>query len=219
LAQIIAEDKPGRLLIVEGADEVTFFKALCEFLDIGHLIQIEDYKGKDRLRLFLANLVEDSTSFDRLAHLGIVRDAGYNTNAFDSIRSALRHANTKNVLNQLPIPEKNFVPFGNQLKVSTLILPDDALEGTLENVVLESFKEDSIIACVNAYFACLTSNGLALTENVLPKATMRVFLAGKSVVTGDTRWWITDIYTQDWWSWDSPAFDSIKLFLRQMITD
>lgn len=131
----------------------------------------------------------------------------------------MRHANTKNVLNQLPIPEKNFVPFGNQLKVSTLILPDDALEGMLENVVLESFKEDSIIACVNAYFACLTSNGLALTENVLPKATMRVFLAGKSVVTGDTRWWITDIYTQDWWSWDSPAFDSIKLFLRQMITD
>jgi hypothetical protein len=46
---------------------------------------------------------------------------------------------------------------------------------------------------------------------------LRVFLAGKASDKLDEasekyKWWLADIYSSTWWSWDHPIFDDIKSF-------
>ena len=80
-----------KLLIGEGREEVVFFTALLKHLDLND-VQIEEYRGKDRLRPYLRGL-HVRPNFPQLVSLGIVRDADADaTSAFQSVSGALRDA-------------------------------------------------------------------------------------------------------------------------------
>ena len=71
-------------------------------------------------------------------------------------------------------------PAGESPKVSTIILPDEGVEGMLEDLVLSAYSEDPVSSCVEDYFHCLEERRVTLKRTVLPKARVRVFIAGKS---------------------------------------
>ncbi len=210
-----------RLLLVEGDDDKAFFLSLAKHLDIQSEIYIYNYDGRDKLDDALITLVNDPR-FELLKHIGIVRDADFNTDAFSSVRSRLLRANRINPRHQLPVPVRVMESAGDELKLSVLILPDK-VEGMLENLVLNAFRDDPAMECVDQYFACLQDLGITFKQVIDPKARTRVFLSAKAV---DDRydhrtaeaWELAYIFRLEWWSWNSPVFDIAKAFLRQLVT-
>ena len=87
----IPDDEP-RLLLVEGADDKEFFRKLAEHLGIRDRIYLVEYQGKSNLVKYLIMILQDG-HFANRRHIGIVQDSDYNTNAFDSVISALKKAN------------------------------------------------------------------------------------------------------------------------------
>ena len=212
----------GNLLLVEGPDEVYFFASLVEELSLGKEIQIAHFGGRDQLYKALKLALAD-TDFSLLNKLGIVRDADYNTNAFQSVCSALANANRKIPRHQFPIPDKLSTFTNDTPHIGVLRLPDEDSDGMLEDLILKACEQDVIMSCVDQYFECVETNEVLLKQHVLPKAKVRVFLSGKAVDESGSKkdkstWWMTDIYRSDWWNWDHPAFDAVKEFLIQLAT-
>lgn len=209
------------LLLVEGKDEVGFFGALADHLNISNKIQIEYYEAeKSNLRIALQSILLN-TNFRLLTHLGIVSDADYSTDALNSIQSAIEQTNRLDKNRQLPMPEQAFLPFGDDtLKVSALILPGEGLDGMLEDLILQANQDDPAMACVKQYFTCLAENDIPFIQERVPKVKTQVFLASKVVSIRESKRdnWLKNIYTRDWWSWDNPSFDQVKAFLQQMVS-
>lgn len=209
----------SRILLVEGADDFAFFLALLKALKLDETIRVYAYCGKDNLEQGLSNVVQDDR-FEDLEHLGIVRDADFNTHAMNSIHSSIDRV-TRETDRALAKPIAHMLPMGDSPKVSTFIMPGEGEEGMLEDLVLSAYSEDFVTKCVDDYFTCLVEHGLSLNNNALPKAKVRVFIAGKTVDaegTGKDRktWEMRHVYSRDWWSWDSPVFDSVKDYLTQL---
>ena len=218
----------SRLLLVEGNEDQEFFIQLGFHLEFTsetplHIVQ---YEGKNNLAKFLI-LVMNDPNFSQLTHVGIVRDADYNTNAFQSVVTALVSAN-QNSSRQFPIPEKAVQPSDGIPKLSILILPSVERDGMLEDVVLDALDNDPISICVNDYFECLADKGLEIVEERLSKAKVRVFIAGKNVdrrssERDDTdKLYLSDVFRMSWWQdqfWEHPSFDETKRFLLQLIAD
>lgn len=161
--------KPTKLLLVEGDDEVNFFSALMKELNLEN-IQVRDVGGKSKFRARL-KAVTQSSDYQAVVSVGIVRDADENPKAtFDSICGALQAA-------KLPFPEKPLRPVVKDgLRVVVMILPDGETPGMLEDLCLESVKEDPAMPCVDEYFRCL-ENRLADLPGNMAKARVRAFLA------------------------------------------
>jgi hypothetical protein len=219
MGQIIKND-PCRLLLVEGKDELYFFAALCDELGITDKVQIEEFQGKENLRIFLLNLVNDE-DFENLIYVGIIRDADYGGDPFRSVCDAIAASNTRHPHNKLPVPDNELIPAGDELKVNAMILPGDGLEGMLEDLILNAYSRDTAMTCVDQYFSCLKEQKVEMITNRLPKARMRVFLVSKivSIPKSKTDNWLADIYHRKWWSWDKSAFAEVKAFLRQLTGD
>ena len=91
----------------------------------------------------------------------------------------------------------------------------------LEDLVLNALSTDPVSSCVDDYFTCLEERDITLKRTVLPKARVRVFIAGKVVddeAIGKDRdtWEMRYAFRSDWWSWDSPAFNKVKAYLTQL---
>ena len=208
-----------RLLLVEGEDDFDFFLALLKELELDKKIRIYRYGGKDNLAEGLANVV-NAQRFEELVHLGIVRDADYDTDALSSVRSSITRIN-RETGKELSIPDRHMEPIGDSPKVSVFFLPDEDVEGVLEDLVLSAFSEDPVSSCVKDYFTCLEGCGITLNRTALPKARVRVFIAGKVVDdTGSGKdrdsWEMRHVFRRSWWSWDSPVFNPVKDYLQQL---
>ncbi len=208
-----------RLLLVEGEDDFAFFLALLKQLELDKEIHVIHYQGKDNLAQGLANVVNNQR-FEELVQLGIVRDADFDTDALSSVRSNIDKVN-RETGRGLAKPKRHMEPTGESPKVSAIIMPDEGVDGMLENLILNAFSKDPVSGCVNDYFTCLRARGITLNRVVLPKARARVFIAGKIVddaAIGKDRdsWEMRYAFRSDWWSWDSPAFNKVKAYLRQL---
>ena len=208
-----------RLLLVEGEDDFAFFLALLKQLELDKEIHVIHYKGKDNLAQGLANVVNNQR-FEELVQLGIVRDADFDTDALSSVRSNIDKVN-RETGKGLAKPKRHLEPTGESPKVSAIILPDEGVDGMLEDLVLNALSADPVSSCVNDYFTCLEERGISLKRTVLPKARARVFIAGKvadDAGTGKDRetWELRYAFRRDWWSWDSPVFDRAKDYLTQL---
>ena len=208
-----------RVLLVEGKDDFSFFLTLLKELELDKTIRIYCYCGKDNLAQGISNVVQDDR-FEELKHLGIVRDADFNTDALRSVRSSIDEVNRENS-KELAKPNNQMDPAGDTPLVSAFILPDEGVEGMLEDLVLSAYSEDPVSSCVEDYFACLGEHSISLNRNALPKAKVRVFIAGKVVDDegfGKDRdsWEMRYAFRSDWWSWDSPAFNKVKAYLTQL---
>ncbi len=82
-----------RLLLVEGKEDKQFFIKLGAQLTSTDdwPLHIAQYEGKSKLADFLIASTR-LPHFSQLASVGIVRDADFNTNAFQSVQSALEES-------------------------------------------------------------------------------------------------------------------------------
>ena len=93
MKNIKIDENAARLLLVEGRDDEVFSVKLLEHMGISDDILVVSYGGKHNLKNYLLAILNDVNYARNRQHIGIVRDADYNTNAFDSVVSALGHAN------------------------------------------------------------------------------------------------------------------------------
>ncbi len=226
MTQLIPSGKT-RLLLVEGRDDKEFFIRLGKYLgfDDATPLHIVEYGGKNRLAQRLLQLTQ-LQSFGSISNLGIVRDSDYETDAFQSIRDAIKTHNS-NSQNSLPIPHSVFEPTAGKSMISVLLLPADGQEGMLEDLIMEVLSHDPVSACVDLYFECLRESGLTILNHKLPKARLRAFVTGKNAsdtAAGDDsdKLYLSDTYNMSWWKdefWDHPTFENAKAFLSQLLAD
>ena len=206
-----------KLLLVEGNDDLRFFKALSQAIGIDDVI-VGSYNGKPNLRNDLSDRVR-SPGFHAVSSLGIVRDADDSSQAaFDSVIGSLRRVN-------LPTPDAPAMPIEQDgLRVSILILPPDAEQGELENVCLSSIAGTPDLQCVESYFDCLSKVEPSISANHIAKARLHSYLAIGSVYTTDdgniTRrrpaLRLGEAAEAGVWDWSSTAFQQIEDFLRNL---
>ena len=221
----IPADKP-RLLLVEGADDKEFFRKLAEHLGIRDRIYLVNYKGKDNLKNYLMAILQDG-HFANRRHIGIVRDSDYNTNAFDSVISALDTANKNSSKDKFSIPPEALAPSTELPYVSVLPVPLDG-EGSLEDIVLAALQADPIMLCVDDYFDCLTEIGLRIAPNRASKSKLNVFIAGKiadreqAARRDVNRKFLREAVAMTWWRpelWEHESFNDAKAFLQWLAAD
>ncbi len=171
------------LLLVEGKDELYFFKALLTHISIED-IQIIEVGGKDKFKdEFPALLL--SPNFSAVKKYGIVRDADNNAdNTFQSVTDMLNRHNQ-------PIPTApGEIISSNKITTGIFIMPGNSEEGMLEDLCLSTVTSHPVSACVDEYLSCLHKNLEHEKENIpkdpdkyyFPKneakAKMHAFLAG-----------------------------------------
>jgi hypothetical protein len=211
----------SRLLLVEGPDDMDFMFALLGELGLRNSIYLHKVGGFTKFQNELIALLL-SAEFQDLRHLGIVRDADFNTDALSSLQSHLQNANNRHPQRKFPVPQQaRTVATHNDLQVSIMILPQAGIEGMLENLILDALANDHVLKCVNDYFECLEKTGIEAKRNIIAKAKIRTFLAGKAVDSQATHdesqiWEMRHMFRMDWWTWEHTAFDELKAFLRQL---
>lgn len=221
----IPADKP-RLLLVEGADDKEFFRKLAEHLGIRDRIHLVEYHGNKNLVNYLIAILQDE-HFANRRHIGIVRDSDYNTNAFNSVISALDTANRNSSKDKFSIPPEVLAPSTELPYVSVLPVPLDS-EGSLEDLVLDALQADPIMPCVNDYFACLTKGGVQIAPNRVSKSKLNVFITGKIVDREQAtrrdarRKFLREAVAMNWWRpelWEHESFNDAKAFLQWLAAD
>ncbi len=228
MKNIKIDENAARLLLVEGRDDEVFFIKLVEHMGISADIQIFSYGGKDNLKRYLLAILNDVNYSRNRQHIGIVRDADYNTSAFDSVVSALVHANdNRGTGNKFSIPQRALVRSEAAPYVSVLILPPDN-EGALEDLVVDVLRTEPIMSCVNEYFECLTGQGISISKERHSRNKLSVFISGAAVDTDfatnrdSRRKFLREAVAMQWWQtdlWQHENFKVIKDFLTQLHTD
>ncbi len=157
-----------KILAVEGSDEVNFFKALLEYMEITDFEVIE-VGGKDKFKDRLPALVI-RTGFDEVESLAIIRDADKDASgAFESIRDVLK----KTGLN----PPNQVNRFSNtEPRVGIFIMPGNSDEGMLEDLCLKTVEGHPVMRCVDAFINCVLNLDIEKPNNIA-KAKTQTFLA------------------------------------------
>ncbi len=226
MKNIYVDPSWGHLLLVEGSDDEIFFKKFTQHLKIDADIHIVQYGGKTKLRSFLLTILNDTDYPRNRKHIGIVRDSDRNTNAFDSVLSALEYANkNRGTDHKFSIPPAAQTRSVESPYVSVLTLPPDE-QGTLEDVVMDALKADPIMPCVESYFDCLTPLMTNISEERKSKSRLSVFVSGKVIDMDETsnrdskRKFLREAVAMNWWKpelWRHSKFKPIEDFLRQLL--
>lgn len=194
----------SKVLVVEGGDAFQFFKAMLRHLNLLTEVEIRNFGEISNLTLYLKALKQTS-GFERVTSLGIVRDAEANaTSAFQSICRSLRQAG-------LAVPKQLQLTAQGVPKTSVFVLPDCRSQGMLDALCLQSVSNDPSILCVDQYFQCLQGQGLSPPGNIA-KARLHAFLASRTkpdLLLGQAA-------HAGYFPWNSPAFDLLKQFLRNL---
>ena len=229
-----------RQLLVEGFDDKTFFDQLAKHLGYRKKFGIVECGSWTQIEDELKNMINDTEYFRRLRHVAIVRDADRNTDAFSSVKSALGNANDEVSkreneegellpIHEYPIPSQHLVMVTGSPSVSVMILPGIDEQGALENYVKKALQHDKLWDCVEQYFDCLPTAGLAIEEVRRAKSEIGVFISGKVVDSNEAtprdsrRKLLSDIYRLKWWKdnnlWKDDIFSDATKFLKQLVED
>jgi hypothetical protein len=196
-----------RLLLVEGNDDVQFFRRLIERRQ-SQAIQIIPYDGKDKLGPFLTDVfVPRARTTGMVTRIGVVRDADdFYDRAFQSVADSLQRAD-------LPVPSAPVTLAyglldGDEVSVAVYIMPDNGSQGDLEALCLEAVRDAPAAPCVDRYFECLQSIGHVPRQE--SKARLRAHLASHpedpTLLTGNA-------LAAGVIPWNSPAFEGLRAFL------
>lgn len=196
------------LLLVEGIDDVLFFRAL-----LGHLgrtnTQVAYVGSWDQFRPVLM-MLRKSPNFALLRRLGIVRDADLSAK---STLQSLSHALTDA---QLPSPRRPWEVIDNgSIAVSLAILPDGSSPGNLENLCLRSIGMKPESACIDQYIECRENAGVQIPESKMAKSKVYSYLAvGKDGDKPGLR--IGESAEAGVWNWNDSEFRRVSDFLRNL---
>ncbi len=193
-----------RLLLVEGKDEVEFFNAFFNHLNIDD-IQVFDVLGKTNFRENI-KLLAMSPNVEIIQKIGAVRDADTNAHAaFSSLKDGFELADWKPT--DIPYIFSSQTP-----SIGIFIMPGaEQNSGMLEDLCLESLNEEPALECVEDYINCIES----LREerlNKLSKRKILTYLSGQQEFVNA----LGLAAQKHIWNFDAPAFDQLKTFLREL---
>jgi hypothetical protein len=203
-----------RVLLVEGYDAFRVFLAFLRHLDLASIIEVRNPGGNTQFDDYFEALTV-TPGFSDVVSLGIIRDAETSASAaFKAVCEMLRRHNRADPMTSLPVPVAPAVLAEGRPNVAVYILPDCEHEGALETLLLKAIADDLAIACMDKYFTCLSAAGLgsAWNTNRRHKAQLQAFRASRErpgLKLGEAA-------DKGYYPWDSPAFDGINQFLRQL---
>lgn len=193
-----------KFVFCEGGDDLAVLTGVAGSIGLADL-RIEPFLGKDKLRSFLKD-VQTRPEFSRnmVTAVGIVRDADNDGNAaFQSVRDAL-------IANGFKPPDRSGGFATNGIKTGVLIVGPNGGQGMVEDLCLNSVSNQSEFPCVDDYFRCIAQK--CERKDFSSKARIRVWMASHV----DYELYVGVAAQKGYWPWDSPVFDSMKEFLRQL---
>ena len=194
----------AKILIVEGKDEVNFFTALFEHMQLTG-IQISDIGGKTNFYPRLQALV-NLHNFSQVNSIAIVRDADDDpVAAAQSVRSALSRA-------KLAVPPNLGTRHGSNPTVAIFIMPDNTNAGMLEDLCLNSVASSPELDCVNGLMQCIEDKRLPLPLQS-SKARAHAYLATQQ--KPDKR--VGEAAAAGYWPFPNSAFSPLKQFLSSCL--
>jgi hypothetical protein len=191
-----------KFVFCEGKDDVAVVRGLVSQLKLD--IQVEEYGGKNNLPIFLESLQKrPDFAQQNVSAFAVLRDANGDADAsFDSVRGRLEQ-------NGFPSPDANATFAEAVPRVGVFIVGVNG-RGMIEDVCLNSVSDRPEFSCVDNYFNCITQK--SGRSDFSSKAKVRVWMA--SHVDYDYR--VGLAAEAGYWPWESPAFDSLKNFLRAL---
>ena len=136
-----------KLLAVEGTDEIIFFEELFKHIGMLDKVELREVGGKDQFKIKMPAL-QKTTGFNNLESIAIIRDADENfKGAFESIKKILEKMN-------LRVPTRPGTFADGIPKVGIFIMPDNSSKGMLENLCLDTVKDDKVMECVDQLIDC-----------------------------------------------------------------
>jgi hypothetical protein len=195
------------VLMVEGKDEVNFFKALLEHLKIPN-IQVIDAGGKDKFAITFSGYIQTEGALVKIKNIGFVRDAEENKakSAFDSICGVLMKYGLPCPININEIIEQD------GKKVNIFIMPNNKDRGMLEDLCLTSIEKTDILDCVDGFIKCYENKIINKENYNLSKARILAYLSAQTpIVTA-----LGLAAQQGVWDFSHPCYDEIKTFLSDL---
>lgn len=191
-----------KFVFCEGKDDVAVVRGLALHLELD--IQVEEYGGKNNLPLFLESLQKRPDFVQQKVNtMAILRDANGDSQAsFASVRAGLQQ-------NGFPSPDADAMFSESPLRVGIFIVGVNG-RGMIEDVCLNSVSNQPEFSCVDDYFNCITQK--SKRSSFSSKAKVRVWMASQV----DYEYHVGKAAEEGYWPWKSPAFDSLKNFLRAL---
>jgi hypothetical protein len=191
-----------KYVFCEGKDDVAVVRGLASHLKLD--IKAEGYGGKSNLPLFLDSLQKrPEFAQQKVDAMAILRDAnGDSAAAFTSVRDALQQ-------NNFTAPALDGAFSDSALRVGIFIVGVNG-RGMIEDVCLKSVSDRPEFSCVDSYFACIAQK--SQRTNFSSKAKVRVWMASQV----DHEYYVGKAAEEGYWPWESPAFDSLKNFLKAL---
>jgi hypothetical protein len=187
-----------KIIGVEGKDDRRFLEALLRILEIID-VQILEFEGKSNFRTQILAL-KNTPGFSTISICAFIRDADENPPeaAFRSITDALLNAG-------LTPPDLDQTFTAGNPRVGIFIMPGNGASGAIEDLCLESIKDEDAFDCVNFYFDCLGT--IPTNES---KAKTLCYLSGKEPYANSLGYGALKGH----WDFSNNSFDAIKAFLR-----
>ena len=171
------------------------------------VVEIKDFGGNENLRNFLMAFWSMPRARTAVNSIGIIRDAESDAQAaFASAQGAVRD------LGLVP-PESPLQVTDGSPKVGILILPPERPKGILENLCLDSVKDDPAMPCVQEYLECLQEKIPHWPSGNLKKAHVHAFLASRP----EPGMKLGEGARLGYWNWNHTAFRPIERFIRDLI--
>ena len=203
---------PGQLL-VEGRVPEIFFRELIQFCDLTKSVEVRTFGdiNKRNLQTYLEIFTAKAAFKDHVRFMGVIRDAEAKPAhaAFQSVQDALRGAGM-----EIPPEVGNF--HGSPLSIGVFILPNCRDAGMLETLCLQAAEESEetsktkLLPCVDDFFACLDRSGQKPGNP--QKARFAGYVLARDVI--DPQLGLAS--RQRKIPWDTPSFNLLKDFLRQL---
>lgn len=193
-----------RLLLVEGKDEVEFFKSFFKHLNINN-IQVIDMLGKTNFRDNI-KLLSISPNIEIVKIIGAVRDADDSAQAaFNSLKDSFVKVNWNPA-------DKPYIFSSKTPSIGIFIMPGANQDnGMLEDLCLESINDCPRLKCVDDYIKCVESLGKEQL-NKLSKRKILTYLASQKKFVRD----LGLAAQKHIWDFDAQAFDELKAFLHRL---
>lgn len=137
-----------KVILVEGMDEVNFFKALFRHLKTDD-VHVFSMNGKENLKVYLPAFLK-RTGISKVTSFAIFVDAdNSSSNTFKSITNLLKK-------NKQPVPiNANDYGRNEEKQVGIYIMSGNLDNGMLEDLCLNTVDDHPAIAYLDQYFACL----------------------------------------------------------------
>ena len=138
-----------RLLVVEGKDDFSFFEEFLKKLNIND-VDIRNVGGKGEYKNKLPLLIKTS-GFDSIKKIAIVIDAHENCKStFESIYNIIERK-----MKLIPPKRTNTYSEANP-SIGIFIMPDNCSVGSIEELCLNTIKNDSSLKCIDSFIKCIT---------------------------------------------------------------